>query len=607
MKKTFLIICMSSLFLSANAQQRSETEAKGLAQSFMQAKTHSSKSLAPVPNKKVMAKVAGKTDTATNADAPFYIFNSGENDGFVIVSGDAKMRTILGYSDKGRFNEENIPLGLQGMLKDYMSAYEYARTNDIPAYTESETTAAPVAPMITTTWGQDDPFNRLCPEFDVFDLGVFWKSSTGCIATAMAQVMNYHKYPNQGTGSYSYTSETNGYELSMDFSQTVFDWGNMLDVYDENSPEAAIEAVSQLMYACGIAVAMDYNTDGWGTSGAYNPDLAYALINNFGYNKGIGLYMRDYFSDEEWHSIIQKDLEAGLPIIYSGVDDTGGHEFILDGSDGEGYYHFNWGWNGDSNGYFSIDALSPNEDYDYTSTQSMVCHISPENLGGPQDILYTEEFYSWFSNNDLGDNTYFTFNGLNLYSPNTTTERHGTKSFSLGLYGIGVFDKDFNFLSSLYESFVMLDFGPIWSGYLSMSTKTIDVELSPEVFKNGNQYYIAPYAKNFDNDNVTRIRTLGGESDYYLATVENDEVELTLMGKIDDIPTSISNVNNATGLEVYAGDNIIVVRSNAKTSVNVYSVTGTLVDTFVIEANSERNISVPEGVYMVNGKKVLVK
>ncbi|MDE6402800.1 MAG: C10 family peptidase, partial [Muribaculaceae bacterium] len=182
---------------------------------------------------------------------------------------------------------------------------------------------------------------------------------TGCVATSMAQVMHYWQYPEKGTGTVTYTAETLQKKLSLNFSQKKFDWDNMLPTYIEGQyNQVQADAVAYLMKACGYAVHMEYGID---SSGALAMDVRNAMYKYFNYDGNMKYTLRCLYSTDEWYEMMYTNLKDVGPVIYGGGSMLGGgHSFVCDGYDKEtNMFHFNWGWTGMSNGYFSLDALNP--------------------------------------------------------------------------------------------------------------------------------------------------------------------------------------------------------------------------------------------------------
>lgn len=237
---------------------------------------------------------------------------------------------------------------------------------------------APIAPLVKTQWNQGSPYNNYCPIYNGS------RSVTGCVATAMAQVMKYYNYPAKGTGSHSYTTKTLKISQSMDFSSTSFRWTSMADSYGSFSSTSQKNAVATLMHACGVSVDMDYTPN---ESGAPSMNVASALANYFGYDKGVRYLMRDYYGMAEWEDLVYNQLTEFGPVQYSGSNTSAGHSFVCDGYSADGYFHFNWGWGGMSDGYFLLTALDPTSQgiggstAGYNSGQDIIANVAKSGEG----------------------------------------------------------------------------------------------------------------------------------------------------------------------------------------------------------------------------------
>lgn len=285
--------------------------------------------------------------------ASAYVFKTAAGKGFTILSADDKAIPVLGYSETGSFDADNIPPALAWWLDEQARYIKYAEENGYrgegKAYAPEGLTA--IAPLLKTTWDQEVPYNNQTPQ-TTYD-GKRINFPTGCVATAMAQVMNYFQYPEIGQGSITYTDS--GTRRTMTFNKQ-FDWANMLDSYSGEYNDAQVAAVSYLMKACGFSVEMNYNLNG---SGALAFKVASSAVDYFKYDVGTYYTQRVFHTADEWTRLIYDNLKNVGPIVYDGQAMTGGHCFVCDGYDGNGYFHFNWGWSGLSDGYFALDALSP--------------------------------------------------------------------------------------------------------------------------------------------------------------------------------------------------------------------------------------------------------
>lgn len=290
------------------------------------------------------------TSTTESNEAVAYVF-AAQGEGFAIVSADSRALPLLGYSDSGSFDADNMPDGLKWLLESYADQLQQAERMGLPEYKERAPFEKPaIQPLIKTKWDQLAPYYNQTPEVN----GV--QCPTGCVATSLAQAMNYFKYPEAGVGRISY--KWYGKSLTLRLNKEKFDWDNMALTYEEGeyTPEQAA-AVSYLMKAAGYSVEMDYTTS---QSGAYSERIVDAVIKYFKYDPNTYYATRNYYSQTEWYNMIYDNLRDCGPVIYNGTSPlAGGHSFICDGYDGQGYFHINWGWSGLSDGYYSLDILGP--------------------------------------------------------------------------------------------------------------------------------------------------------------------------------------------------------------------------------------------------------
>ena len=326
-----------------------------------------------------------------NNDAAFYVFNAPK--GYVIVSADDCAMPILGYSNEGQFDPNNLPEAIQAYLTGFVNQIQYGMDRHMRADEQTvrlwelvrskgtldfDRSNRSVSPLLTSRWGQGIPdynYNIMCPEDPNGPNG---HAKTGCTATAMAQIMRYWGYPLQGVGSHTYTPA--GYpEQTANFGATTYDWENMPDSLDYSSASAQNNAVATLMWHCGVALEAAY---GPYTTSAYENDVPSALINYFGYSSDAELAFQDDYADVQWLSMIKENLNQGRPIHYRGANDENeeGHMFVLDGYDANDLIHINWGWYGDCNGYFAMGAFAPGEAgyIDYSYYNCAVFNIHPE-------------------------------------------------------------------------------------------------------------------------------------------------------------------------------------------------------------------------------------
>ena len=245
-----------------------------------------------------------------------------------------------------------------------------------------------VAPLLTTVWGQDAPYNLHCPE-KTNAQGEPQHCRVGCVACAMAQVMRYHRYPEVGIGTGTNMFNTS---LTADFGSTHYDWSHMKNSYRAAYSDEEAEAVATLMFHCGVAVNMIYGLESSSTFTAFANNMTTALVRYFGYeSEGLRSVSRSQYTKDEWLAMIREELSNGRPIIYSGNSPSmGGHTWVVDGYDAQGRIHMNWGWLGSANDYYDVDLNLPG--LDFCQKQSMVIGIRPpvSNGTGMAEIRWHE-------------------------------------------------------------------------------------------------------------------------------------------------------------------------------------------------------------------------
>ena len=430
------VLAMTLVFaVGVWAERVSLDKAESLAQRFVESKHEQhdgqKRGQQEKPNVKLKYTAAQKqgqgtgTRAAQEDNALYYVFDveDGGIGGFVIVAGDDVAKPVLGYSENGNYDENNLPPAFNYWMGYLADEIVWAQENGIQ---QSENTrrewenylagnvranvrvASAVEPLIKTQWDQiardpygeyDYPYNKMCP------MDGNYRSYTGCVATAMAQLMDFHNWPVRGVGkSTAYTTRTSRISVPSVNFEVAYDWENMLDKYTtsrssyscgflwtntcynyyKNWDAKQADAVATLMYHAGVSVKMDYT---YGSSGAYSSDVVPALRDKFGYHKSIKRVERKDYYTEQWEAILREQLSAGLPIYYDGNDMlSSGHAFICDGYNNIGQFHFNWGWGGKYDGYFASTVLNTGKDGagagsgTYNYNQSAIINIK---RGGP--------------------------------------------------------------------------------------------------------------------------------------------------------------------------------------------------------------------------------
>lgn len=423
-----------------------------------------------VQRQPTMRKVRRNNGSET---APYYIFNN-EGGGFVIVAGDDCATPILGYSTEGNIDPNNLPIQLEELLNAYADEIQLAveknaqPTDSIHALWDAyyrspqlQNTTAVVNALIVTSWDQYPRYNNMCPSDASLPFALGGHPTTGCVATAMAQIMKYWEYPKKGYGSKSYRSEHYG-TLSADFGSTAYDWDNMPLKLSSFTSSTQDNAVATLMYHCGVAVSMNYNSDGRGSSGAYVVDEGYgqasaekALTAYFGYAPTVtGKKFDQSTTTAQWTNMLKTELNNKMPVLYAGYSPTGGgHAFVCDGYDSNNKFHFNWGWGGSANGYFSLTALTPSS-FNFSKDQQAVIGIKPKDGSSPA------KNYDLYMNTDLtATNTSSStssepnaYNFGNTMSFTAKVENNGTGTFN-GYLKVAAFTEGGEFIGWSNESY----------------------------------------------------------------------------------------------------------------------------------------------------------
>lgn len=424
--------------------------------SFQQAKAIAEKQAALLGvtiDQKAMTKARkqGSKGEITLSQESYYVFPNANSKGFTIVSGDDRLPEIVGYSSQGSYDENNLPEGFVSFMKAYQNLYNKVNLGDAEALKNlaeikawrnkknaSAASTSAVAPLLgNIEWDQTSPYNNMCPRYDSVHV-----AATGCVATAMAQVMAYYKYPKQLKADIpGYVNRWNGIPMEIPTitrEEGVYDWDNMLPKYNKeaNATQQQKDAVAKLMYHCGAAVQMNYGPESAASVSASK------LAKYFGYDADLMMDLnRSTFSLDKWMQIIDTELAAGRPVLYSGQASDGGHQFICDGKDGEGLYHINWGWSGSQNGYFDLSLLNPEKGgtgsgsstEGYNRLCSMTIGIAPDNgvvdapLATVPDIkamnygfletttkdhrMNPDEAFDFWLDYGLGNQTYQAFSG----------------------------------------------------------------------------------------------------------------------------------------------------------------------------------------------------
>ena len=375
-----------------------------------------------------------------------FVFGMSDAGGFVIVSNDDRTTPILGYSDNGTIDPNNMPDGLRYMLDGYKEQIALLGDTEEPNRANRALAGSDVRPLITTNWGQSKPYNNFCPQIDGD------RTVTGCVATTMAQLLYYHYLKGFSATStaipgYSFTA-TNKAEEDVNvnvagLSATSFNWSAMTTTYTSSSTGESANAVAKLMQYAGTALEMHY---GLKSSEAYSEDIPYALKTYFGFDGGIQHCYRKNYSYDTWISLIYGELAANRPVALGGQSCNGGHSFICDGYKYEkedDYFHINWGWGGSSDGYFLLSLLNPYEEGvlglsssdGFSYSQDAVIGIQPPVDDNPDYCLSLEGLHLGGSDEKLSSKTFTrdeesgAFTGISLYYLVYNYNRGGSHEF----------------------------------------------------------------------------------------------------------------------------------------------------------------------------------
>ena len=416
----------------------------------------------------IAAPTASKSSTLSSVDALLYIFNRSDRAGFVIVAGEECANPIIAYSDDGCFDVDNMAPSTRAILSAWSRQIDAMPSVSLGSASPSSLVQAGQGKEMcyynTALWDQEEPYNWECPIISGY------RALTGCVATAMAIVCHYNKWPEKGTGTISEYSYTDDYDndyhtIAAHTLGRTYNYGNMVHNYSNGYTTTQGNEVAALMYDLGTSVKMAYH---YYASGTYSEYVADAMSAHFGYSKAALLKYRDYYSDSEWYRMLKENLDKCGPTLYSGVGEEGGHAFIVDGYTDKNYFHFNFGWSGYGNGYF----MTP--DIEFYEAQDAIFGLVPDKDGTSQYSDYLV-LYSGGSYNGIECNT-------------DTFEKNKPFEASIGYYAnlgvvcfngsvaLAVCDKDDNVKQIVFErKNISLDAGYMNASSQSGLTITCDI------------------------------------------------------------------------------------------------------------------------------------
>ena len=541
MKKILSVAALLALTLSANAAPRTMKQKKDAALSVL---NHMAQ-----PGAR-RAAFNGTLNTLDSNDAFTVLgFDGG---GFAIIANDDRYEAVVGYSDS---KYTSLPDGLQWYLATLKQSIEDGATQY--TFMPKKDQAASVAPLMETEWGQDEPYNRMTPK----------NHPTGCVATAMAQIMYTHRWPEKGNGTAVSISDLS----TIDLSKTTYDYANMLSVYAGviYSTKQA-RAVATLMYHCGITSDMDYNASGSGTT-LFKANEA--LHNNFSYHENSNVHIRAYHSNDDWMDMVYSELDAKRPIAYAASDanGTGGHAFVFDGYNAQGLVHVNWGWDGECNGYYDMSLLNPStqmDKYEYSKSQQMITGFAKPDA----DILRQSEVVT-------------------------------NKDFELKLQNGKLYMGDYAFYNYNYYDFKGLFYVVAVNSQTAVALDGLDFTDNPITGINNEDGYV--YGINSLTNGkyieLSRVSQLKDGTYYVFCAVQEDGYEnFNMISAPDGVNTTYTLTKKGTNLTLDKGfvTGIASIKAQSKTTDSrIFSIDGRSLGT---DLNT-----LGKGLYIVNGKKIM--
>ena len=446
------------------------------------------------------------------ADA-YYVFNI-QDGGFVIAAADDQVPAVLGYTDNGSFDADDIPDNMRGYLEGMAAEIQAIRQGLGTGVTSNSSDRQAIAPMVTTKWNQGNSsgnaYNYQCPQVSYTGQTKLYYSLTGCVATAMAQVMKYHEWPKdkcETIPSYESTalySNINAAGVLAALPGVVFDWANMKASYSsEAATDVSAQAVAQLMRYCGQSVEMKYSPS---SSSSSTTKIADALKKYFNYDDGTRTESRANYTIAEWNEMVYQELSAKRPVVLSGQSSGGGHSFVCDGYDADDYFHINWGWGGGSDAFFLLSVLNPydNSGSGASSTRDGYSAFNYAVVGiqAPDGNTYSTEIKMTAVNFSCKSTT------VSCSIWNRTGETH---NFKYG-YAIGNEDGSFTILTEKTDNNLKTSYG-----HSSFEYNLADANLSDGT------YYIYVVSKEASSE-----QWLKSSNDYFKVVVNNGNISISI-------------------------------------------------------------------------------
>lgn len=590
MKKTVLFFLSFGLTLASWANPIDIETARSIAANFF--KSSSSQACATKrlhrPNAKNDMQLVYQptmTTRTTHEAAEFYVFAPVDSVGFVIVAGDDEVKPIVGYSTTSKFASQQMSPALSKYLSAYCMYMNSVWDGKAVRKTQMSENVTPVFPFISTTWDQGYPYNKDCPKIGGN------ATYTGCVATVVAQIMNYYKWPNSGHGTCTATlNDASNTAVSTTLGDE-YQWDNMIDNYYPANTYTTIQAnaVSQLMKDVGFACSAHYGTD---ATNAYTYDALTALLRHFDYSPDVLFVDRRHYSDKAWNKMIYNELKEGRPVWYRGSDEEGkeGHAFLCCGVDQQGSYYINWGWGGWCDGYFDLDAVTP-DGYDYNYNQQAIVNIKPIEDGESEkdykviphvgNIEITEQ-----DNSILTPKVTYT-----IYVTNTTD------CTITGQTGYAIFMDGKMISPEIYPLITYSDVLPDWywwySGEWIRWDNAADMSQGLREIRffwqpNGETEWYEPF----------------GEHSIYMLTTEEGHYFSTDKEEFGDI-VGIKPIQ-AGGLRIEPFKGGVGLTSSEAVKVGIYRINGILLKAVELMPDQKQICPLPQGVYLVNGAKIVI-
>lgn len=468
-----------------------------------EALTIASQFTTPQGASRMRARANEASSVIADSASAYYAVNT--RGGFVLVGADDRLPEVLGYSDKVSFDPENLSPEFRYWMQCYEEELEEISNDQSPISNRSSRKAtAAVEPLMSCKWNQSSPYNDLAPLYN--ETG--GRCVTGCVATAMAQVMYYHKHPEMGTGSHQYlwvctNPVGKSATLSANFGQTIYNWSSMIDSYKSGYTTQQASAVATLMYHCGVSIDMGYGQ----SSGAYTEKVPVALNTYFGYDANYQRIRKDMYPTDSLNCIIAAELQAKRPVIVSGSNDDGGHAFVCDGCDNRGYFHINWGWGGSNDGYYLLTALNPGSAQGiggttkgYNKGTTFFIGLQPAKSGTPKAIPQMATTSFSVSSESFSRSSSFSASIAQL-------QNYGLNNFS-GSYGVALYDEDETQLIAVLKQ---VNNYSLNAGRYRTSEATLSNIKIPNTVPAGT-YHLCCVYKNADYD---WMRLMCTDDDYY--------------------------------------------------------------------------------------------